>query len=335
MTTTPGRVAFIVSGGRVSGLGHVRRCTTLAKALTLHGFSCMFVVEGDELAAAEAEAAGFGATLAELTAICDVVGQAAPQVVVVDSYQLDERQLRALSGTCQRIVVVDDLADRRLPVSIVVNGAVGARRDWYHGSDSARYLLGPAFILLRPEFAVPVKRIERQQVERVLVTVGGSDALNITPRVANWIMEELPDTAVDVVVGPFFSKPSPPLDAARGRLSMILNPRHIRELMIAADMAVCAGGQTPYELAASGTPALGIELAPNQRINLEGLSGAGSLRRVGEVNDPAFEARLRRSLRTLAQSPSDRAAMTAAGTKLVDGLGCQRVAEAIAEMVAA
>jgi len=338
MTASPGRIAFVVSGGRISGLGHVQRCTALASALTIHGFTCMFVVEGDDSAATEARAAGFGAKLAEQTDICDEVRRTAAQVVVVDSYQLHDAQLRSLAKVCPRIVVIDDLADRQLPVSIVVNGAVGARRELYGDSGVARYLLGPAYVLLRPEFAEPVRRSERPQVERVLVTVGGSDARNITPRLVDWVIEELPDAAVDVVVGPFFTNPSPVSDNAGRvgrRLSLVRNPRQIREFMLAADIAVCAGGQTTYELAATGTPALGIQLAPNQRFNLEGLSKAGTLRWVGEVNDPELAVALRTALRDLANRPLDRAAMTSAGTRAVDGHGCQRVAEAIAEMTAA
>jgi len=44
-------------------------------------------------------------------------------------------------------------------------------------------------------------------------------------------------------------------------------PQDVAPLMLAADMAVCGGGQTTSELAATGTPAIAIRLAENQTLN--------------------------------------------------------------------
>ena len=48
-------------------------------------------------------------------------------------------------------------------------------------------------------------------------------------------------------------------------------PEDMRAIMATADLAVTAGGQTTYELAASGVPAVALCIAENQRPNLAAL----------------------------------------------------------------
>ncbi len=137
----------------------------------------------------------------------------------------------------------------------------------------------------------------------------------------------LPEASIDVVQGPFGETLSFGREEGAGTIRIHQNPDDIqmRNLMLQADMAVSGGGQTAYELAATATPTLGIELAENQRLNLQGLSQAGTLINLGPLGGKDFYARLCAAAMTLAEDAAARRTMGTRGRLLVDGHGTERV----------
>jgi hypothetical protein len=123
--------------------------------------------------------------------------------LVVDSYDAPADRL---AGIGVRVVaVIDDLGDRPLPVTIVVNGAAQAQDLRYRVRPDTTLCLGPEYVLLRAEFADEPTRDIQPRIRRALVTVGGADQTLLTPSLIAWAREALDGAALDVVVGPFWS----------------------------------------------------------------------------------------------------------------------------------
>ena len=97
-------------------------------------------------------------------------------------------------------------------------------------------------------------------------------------------------------------------------------------------MAVTGAGQTLYELACTGCPAVAIEMVPNQTGQLEELIRAGSVRRGGRAGQMDGFRELREALLPLLSDRQIRQAMSEAGRRLVDGKGALRVARALLSM---
>ena len=156
---------------------------------------------------------------------------------------------------------------------------------------------------------------------------------NLTPQVIGWVTQTLPEADVDVVIGPLY-KNSKDVEIAASRSKRVhLHPDpDIGSLIRACDIAVSGGGQTTYELAATGTPAVAIRVAQNQTLNLRGLSGARTLIWAGDAADKELGGKVVRSLSELANSSSLRNELGTNGRNLVDGRGAIRVAEKIFEM---
>ena len=328
------RIVFCVDAGDGVGLGHLRRCATLGAALRRRHAAVRFAVPG--AAGAEylqrhgiedVEAQDLGAALAG-----DHEGD---DVVVVDAYGVPGGELERVRGA--RVAVIDDLADRELRVALVVNGAPHASDLRYRVAAETRLLRGPRYILLREEFGHAPAREIRPAIERVLITVGGTDPEGITTRLLGCVRETLGSVAVDVVLGPFFPRWMPDaVEAVAGRdgLRLHRDPPYIRDLMIECDVAIAAGGQTTYELAATGTPAVAVAVADNQLGNLAALEALGTLRWAGRARDPGLEGLVAAGLREL-EGSARRQAMANAGRCVVDGGGADRVAEAILEVAGA
>lgn len=109
----------------------------------------------------------------------------------------------------------------------------------------------------------------------------------------------------------------------------VSSPRSLSDLVAQADIVLTAAGQTLYELAALGRPAVAIQLAENQGPQLRAFVAAGTVVSVGCVSDPEIERLAVRAVLQLAQQPERLLQMSAAGRDLVDGQGAHRVAAAI------
>lgn len=324
------RVAFCADGGREAGLGHLRRCVSLGQAFLKLGVASFFRVRTGEGLAELPRSAGLEAI--ETTKPLDPaevlswVRDLRAEVLVVDSYDpLRVTLLKGATTECVTVAIVDE-PDCELPASILVNGAPGAENLSYLMSAATRRLLGAQYALLRPEFAEPPARNIVDSVRRVLVTVGGADPYGLTPKLVGWALETPEVERVDVICGPFFAEsPSLPDAWTSSRVTLHKNPE-IRELMLVADFAICAGGQTALEMAATGTPALAIRTAENQTQNLRGLAASDTLIWVGEAGSPGLNNAVCEAITMLAHNSVRRRELSLNGRRTVDGRGAYRVA---------
>ncbi len=329
-------IAIRTNGGATIGFGHIRRCLTLATALTCLGRTVHFILNNDCVVRDLVSGQGFGAVSVEsdrdLEQTQDALTRWGAIALVADSYDFGTDYLASLREQIELLVTIDDLADRHLPVDIIVNSDVNAPDLTYNALPHTKFLLGPNYVLLREEFAQKSIREIKQQVKQVLITVGGSDWCDLTSQLMQWAWDVLRNVILDVVVGPFFENIEAIERVASqnpGRVRIHQSPENMRILMLETDIAVTGGGQTTYELAATGTPAIAVCLAENQRRSLTGLARAGTLIFAGDVADRDLASKLADALKMLACDPKRRSDMSVNGRKIVDGKGAQRVAQAV------
>jgi UDP-2,4-diacetamido-2,4,6-trideoxy-beta-L-altropyranose hydrolase len=329
-------IGIRTQAGEGIGLGHVRRCLALAHALSGVGAEVRIVVDEDDRTVELIRAQGFHtvgvASGDALAQTCATFREWQVRAVIADSYELDTQSLAVLRDVAGFLVVIDDLADREIPADIVTNSAIHASTLPYAGLPGTLYLLGPRFALLSREFTDTPRPKIRGQVEQVLITIGGSDPSGLSDKLAEWTLDCFGTASINVVVGPFFPSANMRAPAAireRSRLEIHHAPREMHALMLKADLAVTGGGQTTYELAATGTPAAAICIAENQRGNLRGLAEAGTLEFVGDASDGDLEFKIVSALTDLAVESERRQRMSERGRQLVDGRGAERVAQEI------
>lgn len=333
------QVVMRADGGPGIGLGHVRRCVALAEALRGRGAAVTFVVPDHPALLATVADAGFpartveageAATLVVTRVIARELGATA---VVLDGYDIREDALR--TALAPLTVVIDDLGDRELPVDVVINGNVYAPRLGYRVAPHTLVLTGSRYAILRAELADAPERPVRSRVENVLITLGGGDASGLMPALLSTVARAVPRAEIDAVLGPL----APPgLDGAMvaaARTRVHRAPASLRTLMCQADVAVSGGGQTLYELAAVGVPAVAIELAQNQRLNIESLVAVGGTIAAGGASAPDLASRVGGLVAQLDGDPARRQAMARAGRGALDGRGANRVADVLVAKVMA
>jgi spore coat polysaccharide biosynthesis predicted glycosyltransferase SpsG len=221
---------------------------------------------------------------------------------------------------------------------VVNSNSFAAELTYTSTSGDTVFLIGPSYLVLRPEFwDVPAPAL-RNEVRTVLVALGGADQLRMTAPIVRMI-DEAPEFArakIVVLAGPFVAGGADelPHSPCRERIDVRRSPARVVDVMREADVAVSAGGQTLYELARVGCPTVGVEVSADQTDQLRTLEARGVIRAVwGGRSSPDLRA-VSVALRDLAGDAVARRQLSSAGRRLVDGSGAQRVGEAILARVA-
>jgi UDP-2,4-diacetamido-2,4,6-trideoxy-beta-L-altropyranose hydrolase len=338
---TPPRILFVADAGPAVGGGHVMRCLTLAGALRRAGAECGFVATAEAESVLDGFAAPqirrFKAPSGDPAALCVLAAQAArtwgARWAVLDHYGVGAEADRLLRAAAGRLLAIEDLRRAR-DCDLVLDASLERRAHDYPGCEA---LLGPAYALVRPEFAVArpavlARRAGAEGVETVLVSLGLTDVGAITWRVVSALMPVLGARRLSVVVGA--GAPSlaalRTLAAADPRVALHVETRDMAGLIGAADLAVGAGGSSAWERCALGLPAITLVLADNQAQNSAALERAGAS--VTIAVNRAIERRLVEAFETLAGDAGRRAVMARAAADLCDGRGAERVAARMLEM---
>lgn len=315
---TPGLLVLFTEGDRVRGFGHVSRCSAYARAWLDRGGQVCWILDGDDEATA---AVGAGQRVIRRCWQDDGVStlDVRPALALVDSYTASDRALRTLAAAADVTVFIDDLG-RVYPPAVVVHPApdeIGSAVQ--QGTD---VLHGPSWQPLRPPFwDLPAGAGVRSEVERVLVVFGGGDLRGMGLAMARLALEVLPSASVDLVLGAGQPKPDPMPGMS---VHQAIDAAAMASLMRKADIAISGAGQTVFELARCGTPAILVGIAENQLANLDHWPGLCGYIDAGWWDASDLHSRVTTALKHLAD-PGRRQDVSLKAAGIVDGQGVRRL----------
>ena len=335
---------FAESGVQV-GTGHVMRCLALGQAWKRAGGTVAFTVREDSTGlVARIQHEGFQVDVLREgrsfgSAIEELFRSSHPAAVVLDGYGFDTREQTLLKHAGVPTLFLDDYGHAsHYSARWVLNQNSYAKPDMYAQRDSeTKLLLGPSYALLRGEFLpwISWKREIPPRASKVLVTMGGSDARNVSSRILMSLSDltKAQDDGLEVVVA--IGSANPHAAAVRrvaeqssSRIRIVQDAQDMPALMAWADMAVAAAGGTALELCFFGVPALLLVAAENQRQAAESLAQSGAAVHSGTTEEFS-QAKFLGEFRALLDSRDRRDAMSRKGRELVDGLGAERVCGAL------
>jgi len=324
------KIFIATEGGRDIGFGHVTRCLSLCQAFEERGIKPEFIINGDE---AIKQLLG-GRTCHVFNWLKDeerLYGLIADSsATIVDSYLADARFYEMVQKTVKIPVYIDDNKRIDYPRGFVVNGMVYAEEIDYPQKNGITYLLGSGYVPLRRQFWGIDEKTVRGSIEDIMITFGGDDSREMTPKVLKLLQKEFSSITKHVVIGNSFKNRDAIERLKDSNTYLIYNPdvEDMIALMRKSDIAVSAGGQTLYELARVGVPTVGICVADNQVRNLEGWRKKGFLEYIGWYCDKALSANIKKAIEHLMPF-GVRKDKSTAGFKSVDGKGSIRVVQEI------
>jgi len=358
------RIAIRVDASREIGTGHLRRCLSIAEALTALGAEVRFVIRRlDEVAQAASGASPFPvdwlpapdgdqATVeadawshlhwagidpsADAAQTVEALLAWSPALVIVDHYAFDARwhdQVR--EGLGCRMMAIDDLGDRALAVDVLLDANLADHAQKYAGRLAARthVLGGPRFATLGDVYKSQPPCAFSPIVRSIGVFMGGTDPGGASA-LALLACREAGFAGPMEVVSTSANPHLPDLRTAceaDGGVTLTLDLPDLAAFYARHDLQIGGGGTANYERCRMGAPGVAITLAANQLAVVPRLAERGALRAArleGGPDWPGLEnaPRLADAVRALIADPDARRQLSEKGRALVDGRGSERIA---------
>ena len=341
------RILFIADYDAESGAGHLMRCTALARALTEWGAETAFCAT-EATARDQVDKAGaqwLGCTGLRSGVDCPdgtlqrFACRGGFDLAVVDSYRVTGSALRSL-GRILPVACFDDLQAEALPVAAVINGNItcdeGRYASLYSGLATELYL-GTRYNVLRDEFSSGKVAPVKSRASDVLLSTGGSDPHDASVHIAKRMLSSpsLRGCTLHVMVGSLNGniKTLRALEAVDKRLDIQVGVPNVSCLMRRCDYAVAAAGTTLNELCACGVPSIVYSLADNQDDCARIFEEKGAAINLGRFPGDTFFDNLETSMCRMADSSETRRRFSVEASKLFDGKGAHRLAEALGNAI--
>jgi UDP-2,4-diacetamido-2,4,6-trideoxy-beta-L-altropyranose hydrolase len=264
------------------GAGHFVRQLALAQLLIDEGFDVYFLTKTTqkELINQAIEEGVHIQTLAnsmsiekdakETVAYAKKIGA---QWVILDGYSFVTKYQQTLKSEGLKLLCVDDMAHCHFVADIVLNQNT-TDSSIYSKEPYTKLLMGPEYALLRREFRLfESKKVIRNEIKDIMITMGGSDEKNMTETILKWLLDlpELNGVRCHIVLGSL--NPHKDLISALlsqsnldGKIYTALSAKEMLNLMQSVDFAITAAGSTVWEYMKVGVPFLYTRLFENQNI---------------------------------------------------------------------
>ena len=261
-----------------------------------------------------------------------VVEEFQPFFIVVDHYALDFRWHGIIRRACKELMVIDDLGNRQLNCTFLLDQNFGSKRSKYANKllENTSCMFGPNFALLRKEFQQlrDLSLVKRENVKfpkKILITMGGVDACNYSLAVVQRLAksEFSKDCNFTIVVGAAYqhTKNLKSLIKDTGlKVEIMSNVTNMAAIMSQADLCIGAAGSTSWERCCLGLPTIMLAIAENQieiakNLHVERLAFFSSLENLQADFELFFEANGTKIMQELTYN-----------SQLVcDGMGAKRV----------
>ena len=264
------KVFILTEGGVNIGFGHITRCVALYQAFEEKGMLPEFIVNGDDSVKdllTDAKYYRFN-WVKEKNKALKIIANA--DITIIDSYLADISFYEEVSCLTKTPVYIDDIKRLDYPKGVVINGGIFANELGYNKRNGTLHLLGTRHSLLRKSFWDIKKKKINKEIKSALITFGGCDNNNVTPKILKFLNEECPHLIKNVVIGMGFRNIKKIQKLENKNVNLIYHPdaEEMKGLMLGSDIAISAGGYTLYELARTGVPTIGVCMCENQVKNL-------------------------------------------------------------------
>lgn len=310
------RVIFRVDSSSVIGSGHLMRCLSLAKLMQQQNWEVSFIcrahkgnlnaliiqqemncIELPRQPSLEENLSGYqvwlGCSENDDAEACLAQLSKSVDLLIVDHYALGEMFCKRLRRITNKIMMIDDLANRQHDCDILLDQNLLPNSQLrYLGKvrEGCALLLGPAYALLREEFFSDLKRQSDQR--RVLVFFGAADQQGLTVKALKAInnIKEV-KFYTDIVINNTHKDKDWIIQYCKCRpnFKVHIQTQNMAQLMLDADFMLGAGGATHWERCATGLPSLCVTLAENQLDSTAYLHELGMCEWIGRAHDMTVE----------------------------------------------
>jgi UDP-2,4-diacetamido-2,4,6-trideoxy-beta-L-altropyranose hydrolase len=351
------RVFFRCDSGQYIGSGHLSRCLILANHLAKYGYRIEFISRNHEgnfnhlilnnnfklnqlilkksivNNKKSSHKSWLGASVEEdVEDTLERIKDSDSALLIVDHYAIDERWEKLVKNSVKKIIVIDDLADRKHFCDILIdNNYVESFQSRYKNltNHDCIQLLGPNYSFINPSF-IPYKKNESncvKEVKNILIYMGGGDVNGITLNLLNFFISNYDYKVTAVSSDPKSIKSKIPKNK-QSNIEILPYQKDLSKLFSSSDMIVGGGGVAVWERLFLAVPSVIISVADNQLPACEYLKKQGVINYYGHFtnfNDKSFRKFFDHALNFYSKSTVGK------WKDLIDGNGLNRLTKIINE----
>lgn len=320
------RIIIRADGGINIGMGHIMRTLVLADYLSEFA-EVIYVCRSENefhIGREYISQKGFKVIKVSRNSMIDEIINIQGDCLITDSYDVNENYFDEIKKSFAVTGYIDDLNKHRFNVDFIINQNSYAEDLYYRVNTDTKLFLGSKYALLREEFVNLPRKDISENIQDIMITMGGSDNNNLTKAIIENISNAYIYANLHVVMGPSFIYKQALRAMESNKIILYNNPR-MSDIMQKCDIAIAACGSTLYELAASGTPTIGVTVADNQRRAAKRMEDLGIILYAKSIQHVADNIEK--------MDYKKRMYMANIGKNLVDGLGGIRLAKEIQTML--
>ncbi|MDC0155298.1 hypothetical protein OAI83_02985 [Nitrosopumilus sp.] len=326
------------------GYGNFSRCLNIAESLSQHNCVVSFVIDYNKFVINELKKRKFNFISIPLSKSIfqknnlfkNYLKQHNPDLCIIDMREYGENLSKKLFNSNFKVILFDDAWSKQVYANIIFNGT---NIESYHNykliNKKSKLFLGTKYWILDKNFKILRKKlslIKNKKKYSVVISMGGSDKYNLTTTTVKSLLT-IDNLHLSIIIGPFFShkKTLMKIISSNPNISLHISPSKIWQIFSTADVAVCTGGNTLFELACMGIPTLSIpsvehEIKYTEKFNSQNFSLNLKLR---EKNLDLIKS----SILQLIYDVKLQKKMSIHGQKIIDGKGLSRVTKEILNLL--
>ncbi len=241
-------ILIVVKGNKKIGLGHVYNTVLLANFIIEHNIQFL-VCSDSKMAFDFIKELNYKVKMQKSQDIIEDINQEKPDIVINDILNTEENYIKSLT---KKYIVInfEDLGNGAKHADLVFNAIYPEDiviMNHYYGSD---------YFLLRDEFIYAKPSNVNPRVQKVVLTFGGVDPLNLTEKVNSSIYDYCVknDIQIEAVLGFGYNK----INSLKKypKLKIHKDLKNISVKMQEADIIFSSAGRTMYEIASLGIPSI-------------------------------------------------------------------------------
>ena len=258
--------------------------------------------------------------------------------LLIDNYLIEKKYEKSIRKFFKKIFVIDDLANREHDCDLLIDQNLYEDTKIRYNSlipKNCKALLGPKYVILRPEFnqLKSQKPKNFSHPKNVLITFGGSDPTNECEKALDAILLHAKfDGDIVAITGinnPNFNRLKKKF-SNNHNLKIFSHLENFSDLLAKSDLCIGAGGTTTWERMYLGIPSIVTIISSDQTKSIEFLSKNGYLINLGQsenVTEKTYVAILHEI------TPKILHDISLKSIELVDGKGCLRIKKEILQMI--
>ncbi len=261
------KLLILTEAGDNIGLGHYTRCVAIQNEIKERGGECKLIL--DLVGKYNLDFDGLGANWIENKEIVKEFWSKGYNRVLIDSYLATIHNYKDIATSFERSYVMDDYNRIVYPDGVVIiNPNVYVDSIDYSNQNTLNIHGGRDYVILRKAFRNDNLPSIRNEIKKVLITIGGSDYRKIVRPLISIVTNCMPD--VDILVIAEKSMGEKELTDSFPKVSFWdfgLTATEMYEKFYDVDVVISACGQTLHELASMGKPVIGICIDKDQELN--------------------------------------------------------------------